>query len=411
MWLDVRAFDANRAVVFESGRYVFATADLVGYGAAPSDPDYDPNLHVWEALHGMSPALAAIIGATPGPSLHLVMNNVREKDNRIPPRGFTNAGYDAFDGAPVGEAYADGQYWDDVTYPVGMGAVQAEATLYYQTASREYVEFLRDENTTTSAGPILFDLWDQHDKSEPVAVAKGFVQRDTEAVTRCQNEVSKTQAKFWKRHQKEWGKCYARKAAGLACDATSRDTRIADAESKLRAKIGGVKDRRCAALSFTPITLGHGSVCPVPCASQILFDMSDVASCAVCMADELTGGALNGAYGVSPPTLPSTAPFGDPAACQSNIAKASLKLAGRWTDALARCEAANRSGQPPQNCATDPGGFIASAQQQAGATIAKCTTFGGLPGCATAGTAAGTTACVEALLAPLAPAFTGVAYP
>jgi len=76
-----------------------------------------------------------------------------------------------------------------------------------------------------------------------------------------------------------------------------------------------------------------------------------------------------------------------------------------------RCEAANRSGQPPQDCATDPGGFIAQAQQQAGATIAKCTTFGGLPGCATAGTAAGTTACVQALLAPLAPAFTGVAYP
>ena len=29
MWLHVRAFDADRAVVFESGRYVFATADLI----------------------------------------------------------------------------------------------------------------------------------------------------------------------------------------------------------------------------------------------------------------------------------------------------------------------------------------------------------------------------------------------
>jgi hypothetical protein len=411
MWLHVRAYDAARAVVFESGRYVFATADLAGYEASPSDPDYDPYLHVWETVHGTSPALAAVVGTLAGPSQHLILNNVREKDTRIPPRGFTNAAFDVFDGAPVGASYADGQYWDEVDYPVGTAAVQAEATLYYQTASRDYVEFLRDENTTNAAGPILFDLWDQHGKSEPVAMARGFVQRDTDPISRCQKEVAKTEAKFWKRHQKEWGKCYARKAAGFTCDAAARDVRIATAEEKLRAKIGGVKDRRCAALNFTPITLGHGSVCPVPCPTQILFDMSDLASCAVCIAGELTGGALDAAYGVTPPALPATAPFGAPASCQSGIAKASLKLAARWTDALARCEDLNHSGGPVQDCSTDPAGAIMRAREQAAGTVASCTSFAGLPGCAVAGDAAGTTACIEGSLAPLAPAFNGVAYP
>ncbi len=411
MWLYVRAYDANRAVVFESGRYVFATADLVGYGAAPIDPDYDPNLHVWEAIHGTSPALAAEVGTSAGPSQHLILGNVREKDNRIPPRGFTNAAYDAFDGAPVGATYVDGQYWDDVAYPVGMDAVQAEATLYYQTASREYVEFLRDENTTNAAGPILFDLWDQHDRAEPVALAHGWAQRDTAPVARCQKEVAKTEATFWKRHQKEWGKCYQREAAGLTCDTSIRDARIAAAEGKLRAKIGGVKDRRCAAINLTPITLGHGSVCPVPCATQVLFDMNDLASCAVCIGGALTGGVLQSAYGVEPPALPATAPAGAPAACQRSLASASSKLAQRWSAALAKCEDANHSGQPPQDCSTDPSGAIARAVQKAGSTVAKCTSFSGLPGCAVAGTAAGTTACIQSTVGPLSSAFNGVAYP
>src|SRR6185295_8350325 len=62
MWLHVRALDAGRNVVFESGRYVFATATLSGYNAEPSDPDYDPNLRVWETRMGISPEVAALTG-------------------------------------------------------------------------------------------------------------------------------------------------------------------------------------------------------------------------------------------------------------------------------------------------------------------------------------------------------------
>ena len=232
MWLHVRAFDAKRNLLLESGRYVFATAQLQGYDALPPDPAYDPHLQVWEAEMGISPAVAALTGKPAGRSFHLTLNNVRLKDNRIPPRGFSNAAYDAFDGAPLGATYADGQHWDDVVYPVGPDAVRAEVTLYYQTTTREYVEFLRDENTTTAAGNILFDLWDDHGQSEPVAMAQTFVESNDRIVLACQKSASRLQARYRKDHYKEWSRCYERRAQGLSCDATTRDQRIAAGRGK-----------------------------------------------------------------------------------------------------------------------------------------------------------------------------------
>ena len=89
----------------------------------------------------------------PAPSLHFVLNNKIYEDNRIPPRGFTNAAFAAFGGAPVGHHYADGQYWDDTLYTLPAGATRAEVRLYYQSTSKEFVEFLRDENTHQHQGP------------------------------------------------------------------------------------------------------------------------------------------------------------------------------------------------------------------------------------------------------------------
>ena len=69
---------------------------------------------------------------------------------------------------------------------MGAAATQAEVTLYYQTASREYVEFLRDENVTTSSGNILFDLWNDVNRSTPVEMARLFVETDA-GVTRSRS--------------------------------------------------------------------------------------------------------------------------------------------------------------------------------------------------------------------------------
>ena len=50
------------------------------------------------------------------------------------------------------------------------------ALLYYQSTSKEYVEFLRDENITNDWGTTLYDLWFANGKSPPVAmVADTFI--------------------------------------------------------------------------------------------------------------------------------------------------------------------------------------------------------------------------------------------
>ncbi len=413
MWLHVRAYDEARNVVFESGRYVFADRDLPSHNALISDPDYDPNLKVWEAVHGITPAWAVVLGATAGPSSHLALNNVRELDNRIPPRGFTTAAFEAFDGEPVPASFADAEYWDDVVYPVGSSAFTADVTLYYQTASRDYVEFLRDENVTNFAGPILFDLWDGVSPSPPVEMARLRVDNDEAVVARCQKSVSKLQAKYAKTYQKEWARCYAAEAEGSICDTAARDVKIESAEAKLRQKLGGIKDKKCVGESLTPGSIGHGPTCPVPCANDVVFDMVDLASCAICTGSALGDAALAAGYGVEPPFLPATAPSGDPAACQSAVAKAAQGLAQSWTRALTSCEVDNVSGanNPPEDCSTDPDGEIQAGVAKSDTTIARCTSFAGLDGCASSGDVAGTQACVEAAIQSVAPGFTGVAYP
>jgi hypothetical protein len=43
--------------------------------------------------------------------------------------------------------------------------------LWYQSTSKEYVEFLRDENQTNDAGQRLYDLWASHGRGTPVLMA------------------------------------------------------------------------------------------------------------------------------------------------------------------------------------------------------------------------------------------------
>jgi hypothetical protein len=412
MWLHVRALDASRHVLFESGRYVFSTATLEGWRAAPLDADYDPYLHVWEAEQGMSSDVATAVGLSAGRSFHLTLNNVRLKDNRIPPRGFTNAGFAAVDAEPVGATYADGQYWDDVTYPVGPDAVTAEVTLYYQTSAREYVEFLRDENVTNAAGGILSSLFDDHGQSEPVAMSQLLVTADPKVIARCQKQVSRLQAKYEKRHYREWSKCFATETQGITCFPAEPQARIATAAGKLRDGLGGVKDSSCARRNLTPASLGHGGACPAPCAGIVLFDMSDLASCAICLGDAFSGEALEAAYGVQPPTLPSTVPS-TARMCQKALDKDAATLAKGWSGALARCEDRNASGRtvPAVDCTTDPEGRIAAAKAKAAKRLDRCGSFTGLAGCATSGNAAAVQTCFEAAVGGGVGPYTKGAYP
>jgi hypothetical protein len=244
-------------------------------------------------------------------------------------------------------------------------------------------------------------------------MAEAYYESDSNVIARCQSAISRTQLKHAKKTSKEWAKCYQAEADGLTCNATGRDAKIAESDAKLADAIGGPKDKRCTGASLTPISLGHGPVCPVPCATQNLFDMNDAAVCAACMTDALTAAAMEAAYGVAPPQLPPTAPSGAPASCQKRIAKATLGLAKRWSKALAHCENDNQTGRnnPPKDCSTDPDGRITKAKAKADKKISSCQDFTGLSGCASTGTVAGTQDCVKNAIEAVVGDFTEVAYP
>ncbi|MFK7883665.1 MAG: GC-type dockerin domain-anchored protein [Phycisphaerales bacterium] len=157
MWLNVQFFNASDELIDERGVYNMLTAELNETGTK-----------VYEGKLGLDAAAALATGKPEGESFHFVLNNTWVKDNRIPPRGFTNAAFEAVQAAPVGATYSDGQYWDDTLFAIPEGTTRAEARLYYQTASKEYIEFLRDENTTNTTGQVLYDQWVLLGKSEPV---------------------------------------------------------------------------------------------------------------------------------------------------------------------------------------------------------------------------------------------------
>jgi hypothetical protein len=159
MWVNVKFLDGAQQVIAERGFYDFDTATL-----ATSDTT------VYEMKLGMDETIAQTTNLPAGESFHLILNNQVIKDNRIPPMGFTNAAFRAVRAEPVAHTYADGQYWDDTCFGIPAGAHQAIITLYYQTTSREYIEFLRTANNSPApnAGTIAYDLWVQRGKSAPV---------------------------------------------------------------------------------------------------------------------------------------------------------------------------------------------------------------------------------------------------
>ena len=157
-WLEVEVKGAEGEPLFHSGAYDLATGERAD----------DPQLRTYEVR------MAA--GGEEG--FHFMLQDELLQDNRIPPRGFTPAP----DTAPVGREYEvlEGgalAHWDDAPYEIAIpedalaGAATVRASLLYQTTSREYVEFLRDENRTDDRGDRLFDLWERYDRSPPVSMA------------------------------------------------------------------------------------------------------------------------------------------------------------------------------------------------------------------------------------------------
>ncbi len=157
MWVNVKFLDGAGMLLNELGGYDFSKGVLL-----------DQSAKQYGAHMVTSGAMAQAANVENGTEFHIALLNEVATDNRIPPRGFTNAAYATFGGQPTGATYADGQYWDDTMYDIPAGASKAVVTVYHQTTTFEYAAFLRDENTTTAHGQTAFDLWVQHGRSAPV---------------------------------------------------------------------------------------------------------------------------------------------------------------------------------------------------------------------------------------------------
>lgn len=155
MWLNLRVTDAVGATVFESAAYDAASGVLT----------QDPQARVYEVLQGIhdhnGTGTCDVEDASGKAMFHFVLNDCIAKDNRIPPLGFkpaTGADPNGYEVGPVPAGIypetspGSGELvnYDTVDYtlpvPVGtVGPLTATARLYYQTSSKEYIEFLRDE--------------------------------------------------------------------------------------------------------------------------------------------------------------------------------------------------------------------------------------------------------------------------
>ena len=87
-------------------------------------------------------------------TLHFALATDRSKDNRIPPKGFrideaaARLSEPKWHGEPALDYFSPEEYaggYDAVSLTVPTGAANVEVNLFYQTTSREYIEFLRNE--------------------------------------------------------------------------------------------------------------------------------------------------------------------------------------------------------------------------------------------------------------------------
>ena len=163
MFLSVQFFDAAGNLAGEINPYspLVTTIDANGNEVYVSGGELVKTHEelVWEVL------MSSIDLTGEQKTFHFALATDRYKDNRIPPKGFdTSAMYERlaqprWNGADAPDYFTAEEYaggYDDVTIAKPLGAAYWNATLYYQTTSREYVEFLRDEingNADTLSSP------------------------------------------------------------------------------------------------------------------------------------------------------------------------------------------------------------------------------------------------------------------
>lgn len=162
MWIYIKAVNQSGEILFESGKYDWVLQDLI----------MDPYIKIYETKQGITSELASQLGVTSGESFNFILNNTILKDNRIPPRGVTSLEYNQPGLVPVGADYADNQYWDITDYPIPLETSSVTVILYYQVASKDYVQFLGDSGGYD--GLVLESIWQSNPSIPEVMAIKFF---------------------------------------------------------------------------------------------------------------------------------------------------------------------------------------------------------------------------------------------
>ena len=162
VWLNVKFYDEAMNPLGESGAYDPTNGVLTR----------DADAKIYEIHPGLETNLAARARPAAGTVAPLRVEQPDLRGQPHPAARLHQRASRAFGGAPVGHAYADGQYWDDTLYNLPAGATRAEVRLYYQSTSKEFVEFLRDENLHDSQGQDLYDLWNNNGKCPPTLMSE-----------------------------------------------------------------------------------------------------------------------------------------------------------------------------------------------------------------------------------------------
>ena len=198
MFVNIKVYNGS-SLVYEVNPYDYSIGTLKGMSTEDSisSPVIVDNM---KEIHKDELVYETKLGSTvtgEKKTFHFALATHQFKDNRIPPKGFNIAGAAVrlcvpyWQGIAAPEYFTAAEYaggYDEVALQVPVNATRIEVKLYYQTTSREYIEFLRDEiNGTgrltlpTSAyviqsnpffarlkawGNTIFSLWD-HNKDNP----------------------------------------------------------------------------------------------------------------------------------------------------------------------------------------------------------------------------------------------------
>ena len=199
MFLNVKVYSGG-TLIHEINPYDETVGTLRGLDPiySPNSPPLGPNeVYLDSLVYEMHPSSIDLTGEEE--TFHFALATGRYKDNRIPPKGFRIAEADGrlsepvWHGASAPDYFSSAEYaggYDEVVADVPSHADGIEINLYYQTTSREYIEFLRDEIRGTGRltlpseayiiqtdpffsalkawGDTIWQLWD-HNKNVPGA--------------------------------------------------------------------------------------------------------------------------------------------------------------------------------------------------------------------------------------------------